>query len=68
MFAVRVGQPWAILGTFINSIVLGIVTYMTETKMLREWPPERADIYREYQKKTSVWIPWFRFGEKCHKE
>ena len=58
LFAVNVGQPLAIVGTFINSIVLAVVTTMTEGKVLREWPIERAQLFLEYQKTTSVLIPW----------
>jgi len=32
---------------------------MTESKMLREWNPERVAIYKEYQRCTSACIPWF---------
>lgn len=60
LFAVRVGQAWAIAGTALNSVVLATVTVMTESKMLREWPEARAKMYRQYQKRTSACIPWFR--------
>ena len=33
------------------------VTYMTEAKMLHGWNPQRAAIYREYQRTTSMLIP-----------
>ena len=59
LFAVQVGQPLAIVGTFFNSFILAVVTEMTEGKMLREWPQERAKLFKEYQKTTSALIPWF---------
>ena len=58
LFAIQAGQWWAIAGTFLNSIVLHIVTDMTEGKVLREWEPARADLFREYQRTTSRCIPW----------
>ena len=45
-------------GTAFNSVVLAIVTVMTESKMLREWPAERAELFRRYQRTTSPCIPW----------
>ena len=48
LFSIKCGQPWAIIGTVINSITLYIVVGMTEGKMLREWKPERAEKFREY--------------------
>ena len=59
MFSVRVGQPWALAGTIINSLTLATVTCMTEAKVLREWPEERAALFRKYQQSTSACIPWF---------
>ncbi len=35
------------------------VTKMTEARMMRR--PERAELYKEYQATTSVWVPWFKF-------
>ena len=60
LFSVRVNQSWALVGTFINSVVLAIVIKMTEDKMLQEWPEYRANIFKKYQKSTSACIPWFR--------
>jgi len=62
LFSLKVGQYWAIAGTALNSLVLAIVTVMTESKMLREWPPERAALYKQYQKEVSACFPWFLFG------
>lgn len=58
LFSVSVGAPWCIAGTAFNSLVLAIVTCMTEDKMLREWPEDRANLFREYQRTTSALIPW----------
>jgi steroid 5-alpha reductase family enzyme len=57
VFAVNVGQPWALLGALFNSLCMVGVTRLTEARMLAR--PERAALYREYQNRTSVWIPWF---------
>lgn len=62
LFAVRLGHPWAILGTAFNSVVLAIVTGMTEARMLRN--PARADLYRAYQQQTSILVPWFKFSAR----
>ena len=59
LFSVQVNQSWAIFGTLFNSIVLAIVTKMTEDKMLREWPKSRALKFQKYQETTSACIPWF---------
>lgn len=32
------------------------VTNLTETRMLSD--PKRKELFRKYQKETSVWIPW----------
>ena len=47
-------------GAFFNSIVLATVTFMTEEKMLTGWGPERVAMYREYIRRTSPCIPWFK--------
>eukprot|EP00966_Prymnesium_polylepis_P218105 5047994-Prymnesium_polylepis.2 len=57
LFAANVGHPEAMAGTALNSFVLLTVTFMTEAKMLREWAPSRAHLYREYQRTTSMWLP-----------
>ena len=63
LFSVRVNQSWAICGTLFNSIVLAIVTKMTEDKMLREWPKSRVLKFHKYKETTSACIPWFSGGE-----
>ena len=57
LFAANVGHPEAMVGTVLNSLVLLTVTFMTEAKMLREWAPSRAQLYREYRRTTSMWLP-----------
>ncbi|CAD7930717.1 unnamed protein product, partial [Amoebophrya sp. A25] len=42
LFAVGLGAYWTTVGTMLNSIVLAIVTVMTEQKMLQNWPTDRA--------------------------
>ncbi|GFR47281.1 hypothetical protein Agub_g8968 [Astrephomene gubernaculifera] len=56
-WAVLCGQPWMVVGAAFNSICFIPITLMTEQRMLQR--PERADLYRHYQKTTSVWVPWF---------
>jgi len=58
LFAIGLGQSWIALGTLFNSLCMIPVTVLTEARMLRRG--ERADLYREYQRTTSVWIPWFK--------
>ena len=55
-FGVLCGEPWVVMGTALNSCVLASVTIMTERRMLEI--PERRALYRAYQRRTSVWIPW----------
>ncbi|BBN05808.1 hypothetical protein MPTK1_3g16140 [Marchantia polymorpha subsp. ruderalis] len=57
LFSVNLGQSWAVVGTAINSACLAYTTVLVERKMVQE--PSRADVYRQYQKSTSVLIPWF---------
>lgn len=58
LFAWNVGQGWAVVGSAINSACLAQVTVMVEQRMVQD--ESRADVYREYQKSTSVLIPWFK--------
>lgn len=57
-FAVALGQWYMAAGTLVNSVVLAVVTIMTEQKMLRQWEPPRAALYREYIRTTSPLVPW----------
>ncbi|KAL6070683.1 3-oxo-5-alpha-steroid dehydrogenase [Balamuthia mandrillaris] len=59
-FGVLLGQPWVVAGTFLNSVVLAVVTVMTERRILRV--EARRKLYGEYQSRTSVWIPLPKFG------
>jgi protein-S-isoprenylcysteine O-methyltransferase Ste14 len=36
--------------------VLAAVTIMTERRMLAD--PTRSELFRAYQQRTSVWLPW----------
>eukprot|EP01091_Cochliopodium_minus_P015434 TRINITY_DN5495_c0_g1_i1.p1 TRINITY_DN5495_c0_g1~~TRINITY_DN5495_c0_g1_i1.p1 ORF type:complete len:369 (+),score=64.23 TRINITY_DN5495_c0_g1_i1:3-1109(+) len=47
---------WTFLGTFLNSAALHVVVQMVEKKMIEK--KERADLYRNYQKKTARLIPF----------
>lgn len=58
IFSVICGQYWAIAGTAFNSFILFLVTDMTEDKMLREWSPERADLFKKYRKRTARCLLW----------
>lgn len=57
LFAVGVGWTFALWGAAFNSLVLAIVTVMVEKKMLQK--KYRREAFKEYQRCTSVWIPWF---------
>lgn len=45
------------LGPFINSLVLAYVTVLTEQRII-ERAPARRTLYQQYQRETSVLIPW----------
>jgi len=57
IFAAGLGQWYMFAGTAFNSLVLASVTVMTERRMLSNWPPARAELYREYIRTTSACIP-----------
>ncbi|KAL2536501.1 hypothetical protein Fot_17892 [Forsythia ovata] len=58
IFAWNLDFGWSFIGALINSMCLAYVTVLVERRMLElEY---RADAYRQYQKTTSVWIPWFK--------
>jgi steroid 5-alpha reductase family enzyme len=50
------GEPWVVVGTVFNSLVLVGVTIMTERRILDV--PERREAYAAYRTRTSAWIPW----------
>lgn len=56
VFAWNLGQGWTFVGSFVNTLCLGYVTTLVEKRMLKQ--EFRAEAYRQYQKTTSVWIPW----------
>lgn len=64
LFSVYLGDYWTVCGTAFNSIVLAIVTVMTEKRILDNWTVERRSLYVQYRESTSVWIPLPRFGTK----
>jgi hypothetical protein len=47
-----------VAGTFVNSLCLATVTLMVEQRMLEK--PERKQAFLEYQRTTSVLVPWFK--------
>jgi len=55
-FGIWLGEPWVVAGTVINSCVLAGVTLMTERRMGAD--PSRSELFRAYQKRTFVWLPW----------
>ena len=59
-FGVICGQPWVVMGTAFNSMVLAAVTVMTERRMLAV--PERQEAFEAYCRNTSVWVPWWPRG------
>ncbi len=56
-FGLVTGHPWVALGTAINSVVMFVVTSMTEKRMVARG--ERAAAYHAYRGRTSMWVPWF---------
>jgi steroid 5-alpha reductase family enzyme len=56
-FGLVCGEPWVMLGTGFNSLVLAAVTVMTERRMLAV--PERRTAFEAYRRRTSVWLPWW---------
>jgi len=59
LLAVSVGQPWMLCGAFLNSIVLAVTTKLTEGRMLAR--KERRQLYAEYCRRTSMWVPLPKF-------
>lgn len=66
LFAWNVGRGWMFIGPLVNSLCLAYVTVLVERRMLKK--EYRAEAYRQYQKTTSVWIPWFKTGIEEPKE
>ncbi|CAI9096775.1 OLC1v1032988C1 [Oldenlandia corymbosa var. corymbosa] len=64
ILAWNLGHGWMFVGALTNTLCLAYVTVLVENRMLKQ--DYRAEAYRLYQKRTSVWIPWFTSstGEK----
>ncbi|GFP80720.1 uncharacterized protein c594.04c [Phtheirospermum japonicum] len=58
IFAWNLDCQWFFIGALANSLCLGYVTILVEDRMLKQ--EYRAEAYKKYQKRTSVWIPWFK--------
>lgn len=54
-FGVRVGMAWTLAGTVLNTVVLAVVTVLTERRIARA--PGRAEAFAAYKRRVSVWIP-----------
>ncbi|XP_050204110.1 uncharacterized protein C594.04c [Mercurialis annua] len=66
LFAWNLGHGWAVIGALINSLCLAYVTVLVERRMLKQ--EYRAEAYRQYQKTTSVCIPWFKSSAYSRKD
>ncbi|EYU36802.1 hypothetical protein ABFS82_14G301600 [Erythranthe guttata] len=58
IFAWNLGCGWCFVGALVNSLCLAYVTILVEERMLKQ--QYRAEAYKNYRKRTSVWIPWFK--------
>ncbi|XP_074263495.1 uncharacterized protein C594.04c-like [Silene latifolia] len=58
ILAWSLGQRWILIGALVNTLCLSYVATLVEERMLKQ--SFRAEAYREYQKTTSVCIPWFK--------
>lgn len=58
IFAWGLGEGWTLVGSLLNSMCLAYVTKLVEERMMKQH--YRAEDYWQYQKTTSVWIPWFK--------
>ncbi|CAH1440725.1 unnamed protein product [Lactuca virosa] len=60
IFGWNLGFTWSFVGALVNSLCLAYVTILVERKMLKlEY---RVEAYKMYQKRTSVWVPWFKWS------
>ncbi|KAG0488560.1 hypothetical protein HPP92_007371 [Vanilla planifolia] len=66
IYASNLGGGWMFIGPFMNSLCLVYVTVLVERRMLKR--EDRVEAYKQYQKKTSMWIPWFKSATKDPKE
>ncbi|WJX80475.1 hypothetical protein P8452_63469 [Trifolium repens] len=64
VFAWNLGHGWTFIGPLANTMCLGYVTKLVEQRMLKQ--ENRAEAYRMYQTKTSVWIPCFKFNSSSN--
>jgi steroid 5-alpha reductase family enzyme len=55
-FGMALGLPWTAAGSALNSVVLAVVTVMTERRMAAD--RARSELFRDYQRRVSAWIPW----------
>eukprot|EP01026_Neomeris_dumetosa_P065819 TRINITY_DN63312_c0_g1_i8.p3 TRINITY_DN63312_c0_g1~~TRINITY_DN63312_c0_g1_i8.p3 ORF type:complete len:168 (-),score=6.74 TRINITY_DN63312_c0_g1_i8:275-778(-) len=58
IYGASTGQPWTLIGTLFNSAVMVGVTQLTEERMTSR--SARREVYKQYQRSTSVWVPWFQ--------
>ncbi|KAL2241947.1 uncharacterized protein C594.04c [Sesamum indicum] len=58
IFAWNLEHGWMFIGALVNSLCLAYVTILVEERMLKQ--QYRAEAYKNYQKTTSVWVPWFK--------
>ncbi|PWA75670.1 hypothetical protein CTI12_AA240820 [Artemisia annua] len=58
IFAWNLGCTWAFVGALVNTLCLAYVTVLVERNMLKS--EYRVEAYKMYQKRTSVWVPWFK--------
>ncbi|XP_058105157.1 uncharacterized protein C594.04c-like [Magnolia sinica] len=66
IFGWNVGHGWMFSGSLINSLCLAYVTMLVEQRMLKQ--ENRAEAYKQYQKTTSVWVPWFKSSPRVTKD
>ncbi|KAL8248312.1 hypothetical protein R6Q59_005180 [Mikania micrantha] len=58
IFGWNLSGSWVFVGALINTLCLAYVTTLVEKRMLKQ--EYRVDAYKLYQKRTSVWVPWFK--------
>ncbi|KAL0366014.1 UNVERIFIED_CONTAM: hypothetical protein Sradi_3491500 [Sesamum radiatum] len=58
IFAWNLEHGWMFIGALVNSLCLAYVTILVEERMLKQ--QYRAEAYKNYQKTTSVWVPWLK--------
>lgn len=58
ILAWNLGYDWMFIGVLPNSLCLAYMSVLVEKRMLKH--DYRAEAYKLYQKRTSVWMPWFK--------